>query len=185
MPSSQGSRTGSRLVKTAAGLLCLIALPILGEHPDLKLTPVEDTVSTDSGGQSGINTGPFASVCEPATMGSPFVTMDSWIYPTMFRLYGPKFVDHVFLGMRPWTRSSINRMLEGIAAKLEVADPGPERDQAEEIYESLAHELRFDITEPCLAREGKRENRISLHRGTRYQWNNTARQFPSRLHHHQ
>ena len=56
--------------------------------------------------------------------------------------------------MRPWTRSSINRMLEDIAAKLEDADPGPETDQAEEIYEALAHELRFDMAGPCLAYKG-------------------------------
>ena len=72
----------------------------------------------------------------------------------MFRLYGLGFVDHVFLGMRPWTRSSINRMLENIAAKIEDANPGSETDQAEEIYESLSHELRFDMTGPCLTYQG-------------------------------
>jgi hypothetical protein len=72
----------------------------------------------------------------------------------MFRLYGLGFLDHVFLGMRPWPRSTINRMLENVAAKIEDANPGPETDQAEEIYEALSHELRFDMTGPCMAHEG-------------------------------
>jgi len=72
----------------------------------------------------------------------------------MFRLYGLGFVDHVFLGMRPWTRSGINRMIEDVAARLEDADPGPETDQAQELYEAIAHELRFDMAGPCLNLKG-------------------------------
>jgi hypothetical protein len=72
----------------------------------------------------------------------------------MFRLYGLGFVDHMFLGMRPWTRSSINHMLEDVAARIEDADPGPDTDQAQELYEALAHELRSDMAGPCLAHKG-------------------------------
>lgn len=72
----------------------------------------------------------------------------------MFRLYGLGFVDHVFLGMRPWTRSSIERMLEDVGARIEDADSGPETDQAQELYEALAHELREDMAGPCLAHQG-------------------------------
>jgi len=154
MGLSRISRTGSRFFRTAAGILCLIAFPILAEQPDLKAIPSAETVLTGSGGQSAPPAGRPASVCEPATMGSPFMTLDSWIYPAMFRLYGLGFVDHVFLNMRPWTRSSIVRMLEDVAAKLEDANPGPATDQAEEIYEALAHELRFDMAGPCLAYKG-------------------------------
>ena len=95
-----------------------------------------------------------ASVCEPSSLGSPFVPVDSWIYPAVFRLYGLRFVDHVFLGMRPWTRASLNRMLDDVAARLEDADPGPDTDQAQEIYDSLAHELHSDVTGPCLQYKG-------------------------------
>jgi hypothetical protein len=80
--------------------------------------------------------------------------VDNWIYPAMFRLYGLGLLNHVFLGMRPWTRSSINRMLEDVAARLEDANPGPQTDQAQELYEALAHELRFDMSGPCLAHKG-------------------------------
>ena len=145
---------GFRFIRKAAGLLFLITLPILAEQPDLKALPSAETVSTDSAGQPAAQAAPAASVCKPETLGSPFVTVDSWIYPAIFRLYGLGFVDHVFLNMRPWTRSSINRMLEDIAARIEDANPGPDTDQAEEIYEALAHEMRFDMAGPCLAHKG-------------------------------
>jgi len=95
-----------------------------------------------------------APVCEQSSLGSPFIPVDSWVYPAVFRLYGIGFLDHVFLGMRPWTRSSVNRMLEDVAARIEDADPGPETDQAEEIYQALAHELREEMAGPCLTMKG-------------------------------
>ena len=154
MPQSKSSEIGFSFLRTAAGLLCLLAIPILAEQPDLKGLPSSELVSTDSAGQPAAKAGPPASVCEPATLGSPFVPVDSWIYPAVFRLYGLGFVDHVFLGLRPWTRSSINRMLEDVAAHIEDADAGPETDQAQEIYDALAHELRNDMAGPCLRYKG-------------------------------
>ena len=56
--------------------------------------------------------------------------------------------------MRPWTRSSVNRMLEDVAARIEDANPGPEADQAQELYDALAHELRYDMAGPCLRYKG-------------------------------
>ena len=141
-------------LKTAAGLLLLIAIPTLAEQPDLKEQSSPELVSSDAGGQSAAKQAP-ASVCQPAALGSPFVPVDSWIYPAILRLYGMGFLDRVFLNMRPWTRSSISRMLEDVAAHIEDATPGPQTDQAQELYDALAHELRFDIVGPCLAYKGK------------------------------
>ena len=92
---SRGSEIGFRLLRTAAGLLCLIAIPVLAEQPDSKETLSAEILS-DSGSQSTGQGGPPATVCEPATFGSPFVTLDSWIYPAIFRLYGLGFLNHVF-----------------------------------------------------------------------------------------
>jgi Capsule assembly protein Wzi len=154
MVLSRGIGIVSRFFRTAAGLLCLLAFSALAEQPDFKALPSAHTIPTGSGAQATPPATAPASACEPATLGSPFVTLDSWIYPAIFRLYGLGFVDHVFLNMRPWPRSSINRMLEDIAARLEDANPGPETDQAEEIYEALSHELRFDMAGPCMTHEG-------------------------------
>lgn len=95
-----------------------------------------------------------APVCEPSLLGSPFISVDSWVYPAVWRLYSLGFVDTVFLGMRPYTRSSVDHMLEEAGARIEDADPGPATDEAQGIYESLTHELRSDVQGPCGARKG-------------------------------
>ena len=87
--------------------------------------------------------------CEPSVMDSPYIPVDSWVYPAVLRLYGLGFLDNVFVGMRPYTRASLSNMVDQVGAKIQDADPGPETDQAEEIYESLTHELRYDIQGPC------------------------------------
>src|SRR5580698_3295321 len=56
-------------------------------------------------------TGPD-SPCEPSKMGSPYIPVDSWVYPAMLRLYSLGYVDTVYIGLRPWTRASVMHMLE-------------------------------------------------------------------------
>ena len=94
------------------------------------------------------------SDCEPSKLGSPFIPVDSWIYPAMLRLYALGFVDNVYLDLRPWTRASLSHMLESAGARIQDAEPGPATDQAEDIYEALMRELRYDIEGPCLRYEG-------------------------------
>jgi len=130
-------------------LLLLAAAMLSAEQPEPAGQPSAAGFSGGAGQQSGGHASATATVCEPATLGSPFITVDSWVYPAMLRLYGLGFVDRLFVGMRPWTRASITRMLEDAAAQIEDADPGPTRDQAQEIYESLAHELRNEMAGPC------------------------------------
>lgn len=72
----------------------------------------------------------------------------------MYRLYSLGYVDHVFLGMRPWTRATMESMLEDAAGKIENADASPARDQAQEIYGALSRELRLDVSGPCLRYQG-------------------------------
>jgi len=95
-----------------------------------------------------------ASVCSPSLLDSPYIPVDSWVYPAVWRLYSLGFVDSVFLGMRPYTRSSLDHMLEEAGARIEDADPGPATDEAEGIYESLSHELHFDVQGPCGPHKG-------------------------------
>jgi hypothetical protein len=133
-----------------AGLSLLIAAP----------AAAEDRAATGAAlsGGAGLwdrDSGGVAPACLPATLGSPYVPVDNWVYPAMLRLYSLGFVDDVFLGMRPWTRSSVSHMLEVAGARIEDADPGPVTDQAQEIYDALMHELRNEMTGPCLAHQGK------------------------------
>lgn len=85
----------------------------------------------------------------------------------MVRLYSLGYVDHVFLNMRPWTRASIAHMLEDAGGKIEDGEPGPAHDQAVEIYHAILHELRFDVSGPCLRFKGQTrlESVYSVFRG--------------------
>lgn len=89
------------------------------------------------------------SPCEPASLGSPYIPVDSWVYPAMMRLYSLGLVDSVHLNMRPWTRSSVSNMLDEAGARIDDADPGPATDEAQGIYESLLRELHPDVEGPC------------------------------------
>jgi hypothetical protein len=37
-------------------------------------------------------------------LGTPYVELDSWIYPAIERLAALNYIHTQFLGMRPWTR---------------------------------------------------------------------------------
>src|SRR5215469_16291229 len=62
--------------------------------------------------------------CLPDNAGSPYFTVDSWIYPAVMRLYSLGFVDHVFLNIRPWTRITVARLLEDANDRISDAGPG-------------------------------------------------------------
>jgi hypothetical protein len=90
-----------------------------------------------------------ASVCEPATLGSPYIPVDSWIYRGVIRLFSMGYIKEAYLGMRPWTRATVNHMLEDAAARIQNAKPGPVTEQATATYESLLHALQANIGGPC------------------------------------
>ena len=96
-----------------------------------------------------------AANCQISGMGSPYIPVDSWVYPAIYRLYSLGYVDAVFLGMRPWTRTSVAHMLENAADRIDDEQGTPEGDQAQEIYDSLLHELRYDIAGPCSQLKGQ------------------------------
>jgi hypothetical protein len=58
-------------------------------------------------------------------------------------------VDTVYLGMRPWTRSSVSNMLDEVGSRIEDYDAGPATDEAESIYEALTRELRYNPQASC------------------------------------
>ncbi|MDR3742084.1 MAG: capsule assembly Wzi family protein [Terracidiphilus sp.] len=104
--------------------------------------------------QSRPDPGRPAFPCEPSRLGSPYIPVDSWVYPAMLRLYSLGFVDTMYLDMRPWTRASVSNMVDEAGGRIDDADPGPATDEAEAIYESLLRELHPDIEGPCLNAQG-------------------------------
>ena len=127
-----------------AALILFTANPASAEQPG----------ASPGGAQQGGASAQPQSVCEPSLLDSPYIPVDSWVYPAVWRLYGLGFVDTVYLGMRPYTRSSLDHMLEEAGARIEDADPGPATDEAQGIYEALSHELHFDVQGPCGVHKG-------------------------------
>jgi len=79
---------------------------------------------------------------EASAMGSTYVPMDSWIYPALDRLNALGQIDTAYLGMRPWTRSSIVHMLD--AASDQIGDTSEESDACG-IYRAVQEELKPDM----------------------------------------
>jgi membrane-associated phospholipid phosphatase len=48
----------------------------------------------------------------PSRSGSPYVPLDSWVYPMLDRLAALGVIRSEFLGMRPWTRLECARLVE-------------------------------------------------------------------------
>jgi membrane-associated phospholipid phosphatase len=51
-------------------------------------------------------------VRSPRYMGSPYVPLDSWVYPALERLAALGYLPTAYLGIRPWTRLECARLLE-------------------------------------------------------------------------
>ena len=127
-----------------AGLFLLTVGALAAEQPG----------RPDSAGQSAGGSNDNGTDCNPVTQGSPYIPVDSWVYPAVLRLYALGYVDNVYLGMRPWTRASLNHMLDETADRIEDAEGEPGADEAEGIYEALTRELRYDTEDACHAHKG-------------------------------
>ena len=87
--------------------------------------------------------------CGGSVLGSPYIPVDSWIYPAVLRLYSLGFVDNAYLGLRPWTRASLSNMLESAGNTIADAGVGPAANEARKIYDALNRELALDSTLAC------------------------------------
>lgn len=77
---------------------------------------------------------------DPRNMGSPYVAVDSWVYPALERLAALGYIHSGYLGMRPWTRMECARLLE--EAEDRLADDADKEDaQAGKLYEALQAEF--------------------------------------------
>src|SRR5215469_8524966 len=54
-----------------------------------------------------------------SSLGSPYVPLDSWVYPAFDRLSALGIIHGGFAGMRPWTRLQCAELLEDASARLE------------------------------------------------------------------
>ena len=149
-----GDMTVSRGGFRARALQCAVLLTGVLVLADLTLRAEPPAASkegaADGAGQWSSESGGAVPDCMPSALGSPYIPVDSWVYPAVLRLYSLGFVDNVYLGMRPWTRASVGHMVETAGARIEDADAGPATDEAQGIYDSLMRELRLDSQGPCM-----------------------------------
>jgi len=101
------------------------------------------------------DSGASAQECDRSVSGSPYIPVDSWTYPAVLRLYSLGFLDHIYLGLRPWTRASVSHMLEDTEANIEDAGEGPLTDEARKLYEALTRELDRDSEASCVGHGGE------------------------------
>jgi hypothetical protein len=106
--------------------------------------PAEEPGAKEGAVQSLPDIGGAEPDCGRSSLGSPYIPVDSWVYPAMTRLSALDFARNVYLGMRPWTRVSVVHMLEGIGDEIRVADEygDPTIDEAQELYAAVRYELR-------------------------------------------
>ena len=74
----------------------------------------------------------------PEHMGSPYVPLDSWVYPQLDRLIAMGYVQSGYLGQRPWTRLECARLLEEVNEQLAES---PQDTPAQKIYTELSMEF--------------------------------------------
>ncbi len=117
----------------------MVANPLAAQEPKV----------TQGAGLSSLDPDQTAKVCGPANVGSPYIPVDSWVYPAVWRLYSLGFVDQVYLGMRPWTRSSLSHMLEKADDRIPGRDSEGADEEARSLYKALTYELREDSQRPC------------------------------------
>jgi hypothetical protein len=143
--TTQQAAVHLRFYVMALGGILLVAAGSLSAAPSSE-QPSANQAANDSDAS--------AQACDLSMSGSPYIPVDSWIYPAVMRLYSLGFLDHVFLGLRPWTRASLSHMLADTGDKIEDAAEGPVTDEARELYDALNHELHLDIEGPCPTRTG-------------------------------
>lgn len=83
------------------------------------------------------------SASPPSIPASPFVPLDSWIYPAIERLVGAGYIDSAFLGSRPWTRMECARLVAEAGEHL--GENSSSNSTVEGLYERLSAEFQRDL----------------------------------------
>ena len=85
-----------------------------------------------------------ATMREARNMGSPYVPLDSWIYPAFDRLTALGYIHTGFADMRPWTRLECARQVKEASGP--VADVDSQQSEAARLYRALQQEFAREIT---------------------------------------
>ncbi len=82
----------------------------------------------------------------PSTsIGSPYVPLDSWVYPALERLIALGYIGDAILGLRPWTRRECARLLQ--EAEEKNGDNDRSSAEADALIETLRGELGDEFSD--------------------------------------
>ena len=121
------------LVGSAIGFLTAEAVYRMHHDPDLGGS-AWPTYRESIGGVAGEKSG---------SVGSPFVEMDSWIYPAIERLAAMGYIKAAYLGMRPWTRLECADLVEDAGDAIRAE--GVASDPVNDLYTALVREFSGDL----------------------------------------
>jgi len=85
--------------------------------------------------------GPEPEGFPAAERGSPYVPIDSWVYPAFDRLAALGVLNSGIVGLRPWTRKECSRLLEEVSGEVDQSNP----DEAWRLYSTLASEFATEM----------------------------------------
>jgi hypothetical protein len=77
-----------------------------------------------------------------AERGSPYMPIDSWVYPSFDRLAALGVLNSGIVGLRPWTRKECSRLVEEISGEVDETNP----DEAWRLYSALAREFAPELS---------------------------------------
>jgi hypothetical protein len=80
---------------------------------------------------------------KPENMASPYVPLDTWIYPAFDRLAALGYVQSGFADMRPWTRMECARLVAEAGNLIEQG--GSEPSEAARLYQALDKEFAEEV----------------------------------------
>jgi hypothetical protein len=80
---------------------------------------------------------------EARNMGSPYVPLDSWVYPALDRLAALGYIHTGFADMRPWTRMECARQLQEASDR--IAEEEAQPSEAARLYRDLQKEFGPEV----------------------------------------
>lgn len=107
------------------------------------VTPLEGQETSPPRTEMPIKAGKGFALGKPA--GSPYVELDSWIYPALERLAALGYIHSEFSDMRPWARVECARMVQEAGMLLDVNAGGS--SEAQRFYSILRNEFGSELGE--------------------------------------
>jgi hypothetical protein len=75
---------------------------------------------------------------------SPYIPLDSWIYPALDRLIALDYIEDAFTDSKPWTRAECAAFVEEAGARL--GEGRPHAEEAGKLYDALSAEFSEDLS---------------------------------------